>query len=56
MEQFQTGERRCRGRDQEPQTAARQGYGYPRYPLDQIIQAHRHLDGGRTKGKIVLEI
>ncbi|MDF2066596.1 NAD(P)-dependent alcohol dehydrogenase [Bacillus sp. Cr_A10] len=26
------------------------------YPLDQIIQAHRHLDGGRTKGKIVLEI
>lgn len=26
------------------------------YPFDQIKQAHRHIDGGRTKGKIVLEI
>ncbi|WP_268870979.1 NAD(P)-dependent alcohol dehydrogenase [Ureibacillus manganicus] len=26
------------------------------YPFDQIIQAHRHIESGRTKGKIVLKI
>ncbi|MCG7345464.1 NAD(P)-dependent alcohol dehydrogenase [Sporosarcina sp. ACRSL] len=26
------------------------------YPLDQIKEAHRHIDRGRTKGKIVLDI
>ncbi len=26
------------------------------YPFDQIIEAHRHVESGRTKGKIVLKI
>jgi NADPH:quinone reductase-like Zn-dependent oxidoreductase len=26
------------------------------YPFEQIVEAHRHMESGRTKGKIVLSM